>query len=405
MAMALAAGMVHSLISLAFAPNMVAALGASATFAPFSVQYIRIRAISACAFYLTMVGSSACFSERDSTSPFAIAVAAGFLNFLGNLFLCSRLPSALSSTAISTAAAQLAQCAATYALLARRGQLPDFRDLKRQRAAVPAPAVPAPASSWPSKVAEAVCDRTLLNRFFDVPTLQRLAPTFLAFSGGISITTSVHVFVYAFCGRSCCRIGGVTAAAAHHIASNLWWGISSLCAEPFDAALLAFLPEKLAASSQPSGPRWLDTAEARKTLRNHLVLSTLVGFALTAAVVRRVTGNSLRWLIDDAAVLAAVPVLPVALSCVLVGPMLVLEAAQVSLGCLRWLVAVMVASAIVACSGMVAVEQGRFAILPPSPDSYWLCVSLFVFLRFVGNGVGILRQCREAKPKPSRGRR
>ncbi|KAJ1444674.1 hypothetical protein M885DRAFT_552336 [Pelagophyceae sp. CCMP2097] len=402
MALALAAGLVHGAVSLACAPRMVAALGASAPYAPYAIEYVRIRALSSWAYYLTMVGSAACFSGRDSNSPFVISVAAGALNFAGNALLCDRMHSATAGAAVATVAAQLAQCAATFALLAKREQLPDFCGAHRQRAKDAAAAASGgPPAQWRPRGdayrwVEAACAGTPLARFVDAATLRRLVPAFRGFSGGISIATTVRICVYAFCGRACCCLGGSTAAAAHQIAANVWWLISSLCSEPFDAALLTFLPERLGTVPEAGGPRRLRQPAALRTLKRHLALSTAVGLALTVGVLRGVTGASLGWLVDGAAVLPAVPRAPVALACVAVGPMLVLEAALVALGCLRWLVAVICASAATACGAMVLVEQGRLPI-SPSPDSYWLCVAAFIFLRFAGNGAGVLRQCGDAK--------
>ena len=368
MFIAICAGFTQTLLSLIFAPAFMNLIGVAPEIAPFAIEYMRIRACTAWAFYLTQVGASACFAKGDSLTPFAISVSAGLVNLCGNFALCRREAwTATAGAAIATVISQLLAMACTFVLLAKGKLLPAR------------PALPDLSAA--------------LRRFGS--TLRKLLPRFLSFAGPASVATTTRIFVYGFCNSMSCRIGTSAAAAAHQVGSNLWWGMSSLTAEPMEAATLSFLPARLQEDNADDGSKRkvLTRRSARQIVRTQVNIEIVIGVMLSLLMGFTFGTESLGWFVDDPAVLALVPMKVVAVACTIVGPMLVLEGTLICLGMYGWLVTNIVVSAIISCVGMCVAER----MMPTwrSPSLYWAFVDLFVILRLIGNGFGVLKASRE----------
>mmetsp|Transcript_20188 Transcript_20188/g.27442 ORF Transcript_20188/g.27442 Transcript_20188/m.27442 type:complete len:361 (-) Transcript_20188:146-1228(-) len=351
---------------------MVHAMGARSDFGTLipAANYLRVRALGAWAFHVNAVGMAAMFSSGDSFTPFMISILGGIVNFAGDWFLCPRMSSCTVGAALATVVSQLLCLSLTLSFLCRRGQLPSFPKTRLKRSQI-------------KKFVTGVVERSRV---------------YFSFAGPLTALLIVRIGVYAWCGRMCCQLGAV-GAAAHQIGNNIWWGCSSLTAEPLDAAILTFLPAKLHGGDLDE-PHL--SKEALSTIRRSCLLGVISGLIVAPLVAFSTCGDKLKWLISDPTVLAAVPRRGSLLSCIFVGPALVLEGALICLNQMNLLVVSIGIAGLISCGAMsVTSMMGKTAGACEAvmTTRIWDCVALFVGLRLFGNLLGTYATCHRLKQR------
>ena len=354
---AVAVGAVHGGLLFLGARPLAAALGASPLTIGPAAAYLRIRAFSTIAFHASAVACAAHFARKDSTTPLATVLVAGVANAVGDRILCplaeraptALLPDAIAAAAVATAAAQALGAAFALRALATEDRWPRT------------PGV------WDSK------------NFRGAP--------FLRFGGAVTTLLCWRIAVYAYVGR-CANLLGTAAGAAQQITATLFWGTSSLSAEPMYNAAQTFLPNFYdSADPNAVGP------DFRKTLGRVFDCSLVWGAAVTCGARLVASDAFLSVFARDAAVLRAVPRGPILSIGIFIAPMLAAEGALVALGDFGWLTRSMAISAL-ASMGAMKIGTARTG---GSVALYWYGTLLFTFLRLALNAAGVARHVKRAE--------
>jgi len=360
---ALCVGLLHGVFLYVGANPLARLLGASAasgTVRP-AANYLRIRAWSAVAFHVSAVCGAAHFARKDSKTPFYTILVAGFANIVGDGLLCplaethkwALMPDAIAAAAVATVAAQYLGLAFSAAAL---------RKTKRW---------PAHGPVWRP------------GKFLRVRGWKR----FLEFGGPVSQLLVWRIAVYAYVGR-CASLLGAVAGAAQQIMATLFWGSTTLSAEPFYAAAQTFLPDHY----DKDAPDVI-TPQFRRALRRILDSSFLWGALVTGFVGLGTTFSTLRAFTADAAIRRAVPKGPLVLVGLCIAPMLTMEGALIVLGEFRWLVRSMTVAGL--CSAAIVAGLARSG--RGSVRAYWYATLAFTLLRLTFNAAGVVKHVTDAR--------
>ncbi|GMI19750.1 hypothetical protein TeGR_g10353 [Tetraparma gracilis] len=359
----LIAGLTQGALSFVFAAPLSSALGAVGELAVPSASYLSWRALGLPFFQLLAVGSAACFAAGDSLTPFLVGLAQGAINFGGNSVLCARMASPIAGAGIATVLSQLVTCMGLYGIMKKRGMLPSWGDLR------------------------------------GLPTKKQSTPYFRFYK--LTVLAAARLAVYAVVTRLCCRVSPASAAAAQ-VGSQLWWGSTCFSSESMCASVQSYLPSRVGEEVEgEGGVRSLTTAEARATVKRHLVFGSAWALVSAGALWKAfggAGGQAPGWLLGlvsgDPKVLKLLPTLPILAASFLCAPMLVLESTLIVLRRLDWLVktAVITAGASVGYLYWMAKRLGG----ANTPTSMYGGVVLFISMRLVTHIVGVWRALRRA---------
>lgn len=219
-------------------------LGATPEMLPFSVSYLRLRALGAPIERGASVATSFCLAERDGTTPLLVTVLGLAVNIMGDALLCERY--GLQGVAVASVFASAVGYFYLIHSLRRRGL-------------------------WPAP--------------FDWPRGQRDIVPFLRFAGPVLFAVFLKTVVLANMTAAACSLGNAS-AAAHQIFSTLFLLTAVALGNPFSWAAQAFLPpllqkESRESGSKSSGPRHSQSLEAL----GRLLLSALVSATLGSLAV------------------------------------------------------------------------------------------------------------------------
>ena len=142
---------------------------------------------------------------------------------------------------------------------------------------------------------------------------------FLAFAGPVSQLLWCRIAIYAYVGR-CASLLGAAAGAAQQIMSTLFWGSTTLSAEPFNTAGQTFLPDHY----DPETPDVI-TPRFRLTLQRLLDSSLLWGLAITLGTYPLKSEKALSMFTTSKDVMRLVAIGPILAVGALIAPMLTAE--------------------------------------------------------------------------------
>ena len=170
--------------------------------------------------------------------------------------------------------------------------------------------------------------------------------------------------------------------------STLFWGSTTLSAEPFCVAAETFLPDHY----DPEEPDVI-VPRFRQTLRRVVDSSVLWGLGITALTASLTGAKTLGLFTQQQPVLNQIKIGPILVVSSLIAPMLTAEGALVVLGEYGWLVRSM-ATAALASAGLVTFLQrtGKGSIA-----AYWWATVAFTGLRLAFNWVGVSTHVRRAR--------
>ena len=351
-------GIVHGGLLLGAAAPLARLLGANgATVAP-AARYLRLRAASAMAFHVSAVCGAAHFAKKDSKTPLYTMLFAGLANCVGDRVLCPMaqagkipgIPDAIAAAAVATTAAQWMGLAFTLGALKVTKRLP---------------------RSWKQRGTGTT------------------SGAFLAFAGPVSKLLWCRIAIYAYVGR-CASLLGAAAGAAQQIMSTLFWGSTTLSAEPFNTASQTFLPDHY----DPEAPDVI-TPRFRLTLQRLLDSSLLWGLAITLGTWPLKGEKVLSVFTTSKEVMKLVSIGPILAVGALIAPMLTAEGTLVVMGEFDWLVRSMVASSLVTLGIVTWLKQAGKA----SITNYWWATVTFTACRLAFNMLGVRTHVRRARVK------
>ena len=285
---AILVGLVHGGLLLGAAAPLARLLGANGVTVAPAARYLRLRAASAIAFHVSAVCGAAHFAKKDSKTPLYTILFAGLANCVGDRVLCPLaesgrlpgIPDAIGAAALATTAAQFLGLGFTLAALKRTNRLPKV---------------------WRRRGTGTT------------------SGAFLAFAGPVSQLLWCRIAIYAYVGR-CASLLGAAAGAAQQIMSTLFWGSTTLSAEPFNTAGQTFLPDHY----DPETPDVI-TPRFRLTLQRLLDSSLLWGLAITLGTYPLKSEKALSMFTTSKDVMRLVAIGPILAVGALIAPMLTAE--------------------------------------------------------------------------------
>jgi Na+-driven multidrug efflux pump len=355
---AILVGLVHGGLLLGAAAPLARLLGANGVTVAPAARYLRLRAASAIAFHVSAVCGAAHFAKKDSKTPLYTILFAGLANCVGDRVLCPLaeagklpfIPDAIGAAALATTAAQFLGLGFTLAALKQTKRLPRV---------------------WARRGTGTT------------------SGAFLAFAGPVSQLLWCRIAIYAYVGR-CASLLGAAAGAAQQIMSTLFWGSTTLSAEPFNTAGQTFLPDHY----DPETPDVI-TPRFRLTLQRLLDSSLLWGLAITLGTYPLKSEKALSAFTTSKEVMNLVAIGPILAVGAIIAPMLTAEGTLVVLGEFQWLVRSMVFSSFVTYGLVTWLRNaGRASIA-----NYWWATVTFTACRLVCNMVGVRTHVRRARVK------
>jgi Na+-driven multidrug efflux pump len=355
---AILVGLVHGGLLLGAAAPLARLLGANGVTVAPAARYLRLRAASAIAFHVSAVCGAAHFAKKDSKTPLYTILFAGLANCVGDRVLCPLaesgrlpgIPDAIGAAALATTAAQFLGLGFTLMALKRTKRLPKV---------------------WRRRGTGTT------------------SGAFLAFAGPVSQLLWCRIAIYAYVGR-CASLLGAAAGAAQQIMSTLFWGSTTLSAEPFNTAGQTFLPDHY----DPETPDVI-TPRFRLTLQRLLDSSLLWGLAITLGTYPLKSEKALSMFTTSKDVMRLVAIGPILAVGALIAPMLTAEGTLVVLGEFQWLVRSMVFSSFVTYGLVTWLRHAGKA----SIANYWWATVTFTACRLVCNMVGVRTHVRRARVK------
>ncbi|CAH0379612.1 unnamed protein product [Pelagomonas calceolata] len=355
---AILVGLVHGGLLLGAAAPLARLLGANGVTVAPAARYLRLRAASAIAFHVSAVCGAAHFAKKDSKTPLYTILFAGLANCIGDRVLCPLaesgrlpgIPDAIGAAALATTAAQFLGLGFTLMALKRTKRLPKV---------------------WRRRGTGTT------------------SGAFLAFAGPVSQLLWCRIAIYAYVGR-CASLLGAAAGAAQQIMSTLFWGSTTLSAEPFNTAGQTFLPDHY----DPETPDVI-TPRFRLTLQRLLDSSLLWGLAITLGTYPLKSEKALSMFTTSKDVMRLVAIGPILAVGALIAPMLTAEGTLVVLGEFQWLVRSMVFSSFVTYGLVTWLRHAGKA----SIANYWWATVTFTACRLVCNMVGVRTHVRRARVK------
>jgi len=355
---AILVGLVHGGLLLGAAAPLARLLGANGVTVAPAARYLRLRAASAIAFHVSAVCGAAHFAKKDSKTPLYTILFAGLANCVGDRVLCPLaeagklpfIPDAIGAAALATTAAQFLGLGFTLMALKQTKRLPRV---------------------WARRGTGTT------------------SGAFLAFAGPVSQLLWCRIAIYAYVGR-CASLLGAAAGAAQQIMSTLFWGSTTLSAEPFNTAGQTFLPDHY----DPETPDVI-TPRFRLTLQRLLDSSLLWGLAITLGTWPLKSEKALSAFTTSKDVMNLVAIGPILAVGAIIAPMLTAEGTLVVLGEFQWLVRSMVFSSFVTYGLVTWLRNaGRASIA-----NYWWATVTFTACRLVCNMVGVRTHVRRARVK------
>ena len=377
-------GIIQGILTFCFADLLVSATGAVGALKVPAMEYAKVRALGLLPFHLTTVASAAFLATKDSATAFYLGVLQGLINLLGNSMLCPRFPEhCAAAAATATVFSQVLVCCMAWTLLARRGLMDKtslfLGSLRRKQT------------------------REVGIRLPEKRNLEKLLP-FIRFLPVTALLVA-RVSVYTFCSRLCCLLGPTSAAAAQ-IANQMFWGLTSLSAEPISASLQSYLPDKMTNDGDNTGRgRVLRSPAARKTVQRHFTVSVFWGGLVTLCGRQLLKSTGLlSWLVNgNSEVLDLLPQSQVLFTSMIAAQCLCLEGTLIVLRRISFAVASMFAASFMSVMAMLALPS-RLQ-MAPGPNVYYGGVLIFMILRTIFNGVGVLvftRDGEASRSNPSR---
>jgi len=227
-------GFVLSIGLVAFAKPLLRLSGANSEIMPYSLSYMKIRALGIPGIFLTAVAHGACLGRQDAWSPLIVYLVAGTLNLFGDLFLIFQCGMGVSGAALATTIS-------TYA-----GVIGFMSMLRRSRV-----------------------DReqgTSPLRWMGWPTVKNLKP-FLRVGNALLFRNIAAMTAYS-CMTVFATWSGTRALATHQISLQLFW-------------FLSFFAEPLSICGQSMVARQSKNKARLQTLSNKLLkISVLVGLGV-----------------------------------------------------------------------------------------------------------------------------
>lgn len=199
LAFTVALGSLQGAALLLLAAPAVRLLGASGAMLPYSVQYLRIRALGAPVERLASIATQFFLAERDGVAPMLATLIASAFNAVGDYLLCPRYGVA------GAAAATVAASGVSAAFLTRRLQL---RGL------------------WP--------------RPLEPPRPDRDFAPFAAFAGPLLVVLLAKVLLFALMTAGATALG-TAAGAAHQVLVSVFFVCGIAFGQPLSWAAQAFL--------------------------------------------------------------------------------------------------------------------------------------------------------------------
>ena len=355
---AILVGLVHGGLLLGAAAPLARLLGANGVTVAPAARYLRLRAASAIAFHVSAVCGAAHFAKKDSKTPLYTILFAGLANCFGDRVLCPLaesgrlpgIPDAIGAAALATTAAQFLGLGFTLLALKQTKRLPRV---------------------WARRGTGTT------------------SGAFLAFAGPVSQLLWCRIAIYAYVGR-CASLLGAAAGAAQQIMSTLFWGSTTLSAEPFNTAGQTFLPDHY----DPETPDVI-TPRFRLTLQRLLDSSLLWGLAITLGTWPLKSEKALSAFTTSKEVMNLVAIGPILAVGAIIAPMLTAEGTLVVLGEFQWLVRSMVFSSFVTYGLVTWLRNaGRASIA-----NYWWATVTFTACRLICNMVGVRTHVRRARVK------
>lgn len=261
--LATASGLVLGIILFVSAAPLSRGMGASATMLPYSVAYLRIRALGAPIERGTSVATSFCLAAKDSATPLQVTLVGLTANIVLDKLLCPHY--GLAGVAWASVFAGTFGYMYLFVALVKSGR-------------------------WP--------------RPFEWPRRRDDLISFLTFAGPVLFAVFLKTVTLANMTKAACSLG-TTTAAAHQLIQTLFLLSAVSLGNPFSWAAQAFLPPLVAAYCKGTNLRKLHNVR-RAALR---ALLQLIGAAVATSLAAGVLivffcKNLGHWATKDAAVVS-----------------------------------------------------------------------------------------------------
>ncbi|XP_024356560.1 protein DETOXIFICATION 46, chloroplastic isoform X2 [Physcomitrium patens] len=231
----------------AFAPKLLALMGTGPEYLKPALVYLRVRALSAPAVLILIVGQGACLGRQDATTPLRINSMAAFLNLIGDAIFTLYLGWGVGGAAWATL---LSQCVAVI-LLVRNLTGKSTQRIEGEQDF---------SQAFPLKLG-----------WYGLPTSENLGP-FLALAGPLILRSVLGMTVYTLTTKGAAQFGTLS-VAAHQVALQVFWTLS-------------YFPESLSIAAQSLVARNVKTnpQRAQKVARMLLGFGGVLGVALMGVV-------------------------------------------------------------------------------------------------------------------------
>ncbi|KAG0556011.1 hypothetical protein KC19_11G019500 [Ceratodon purpureus] len=229
------------------APQLLALMGTGPEYLKPALVYLRIRALSAPAVLILIVGQGACLGRQDATTPLQVNTMAAAFNLIGDALFTLYLGWGVAGAAWATL---ISQCVAVV-LLTRKLTGKSMQQSEGEMNL---------SKALPLKLG-----------WYGLPTLEVLGP-FLALAGPLIIRCALGMTVYTVTTKGAAQFGTLS-VAAHQVALQVFWTLSYI------PESLSIAAQSLVARDAKSNPQ-----RAQKLARMLLGFGAMLGVALMGIV-------------------------------------------------------------------------------------------------------------------------